>query len=170
MSLPSLSRFVAPLLAALLPSVSALALTIDAARLTAYGVFEEKSDIQISAPLTVAGYTKRSASEKLVKETDVIEARIGTEFGIDYVLDGKPVGTPVKLFIRLQRPAITNPGTGKTTTVDENLTTAVTTIRQHNGFAFDHEWEIVPGKWTFQIFHDSKLLLERSFDVRLAAK
>jgi hypothetical protein len=167
-SLPS--RIAASLLAAFLPAIAAHALTIDETRLTAYGIFEEKSEGNVAAPLTAAGYVSRVTSEKLLKKTDVVEARIGTTFGIDYVLDGRPVGERVKLFIRLQRPAITNPATGETSTMDENVTPAWISMHKHDGFSFDHPWELVPGKWTFQVFHDSKLLLEKTFEVHLAAK
>jgi hypothetical protein len=163
-------RLVASLLAALLPTIFAHALTIEETRLTAYGIFEEKRAANVSAPLTSAGYATRVAEGKLLKQTDVIEAKLGTTFGIDYVLDGKPVGGTVKLFIRLRRPAITNPDTGETTTIDENVTPAWISMRKHDGFSFDHAWELVPGKWTFQVFHASKLLLEKTFEVRIAGR
>ena len=33
------------------------------------------------------------------------------------------------------------------------------------GYGFEHAWEIVPGTWTYQIWHDGRKLAERSFTV-----
>ncbi|MGH8046656.1 MAG: DUF3859 domain-containing protein [Chthoniobacterales bacterium] len=170
MRLPPFVRSAVLLVAVAFSANSGRALTIDETRLTAYGTFEEKSADNVRSPLTAAGYTIRNSDEKLLKTTAVIEAKVGTSFGIDYILYGRPVGRQLNLFIRLRRPAITNPATGETTTVDENVTPAWISLQKHDGFRFEYPWELVPGKWTFQVFHDSKLLLEKEFEVRLAAK
>ena len=34
-----------------------------------------------------------------------------------------------------------------------------------DGFGFDYEYELVPGKWTFQIYYKDQKLLEKTFNV-----
>ncbi|MBW2107958.1 MAG: DUF3859 domain-containing protein, partial [Deltaproteobacteria bacterium] len=33
------------------------------------------------------------------------------------------------------------------------------------GYGFDHPWELVSGRWTFQLLYDKKILAELTFKV-----
>jgi hypothetical protein len=35
----------------------------------------------------------------------------------------------------------------------------------NTGWFFDHEWEIVPGKWVMQLLVDNVVLLEKTFTI-----
>ncbi|MBS1242546.1 MAG: hypothetical protein H6R44_301, partial [Nitrospirae bacterium] len=35
----------------------------------------------------------------------------------------------------------------------------------HEGYTFDHEWELVTGAWVIQVFYDGRKLAEQYFTV-----
>jgi hypothetical protein len=38
------------------------------------------------------------------------------------------------------------------------------------GYTLDNEWELVPGSWTIQVFVDSRLVIEKTFNVYSPSK
>jgi Domain of unknown function (DUF3859) len=99
--------------------------------------------------------------------TDVA-GQVGTQFGIEFRIDGNPVGDGVTLHMVLKFPpqGIRNPNTGDTLhTVDmpfPNLKIGALCLL---GYGFDNAWEIVPGVWTEQIWYRDRNLAERTFTV-----
>jgi hypothetical protein len=35
----------------------------------------------------------------------------------------------------------------------------------HRDYTFEHDWELLPGVWTFQIWYQGRLLAEEKFTV-----
>jgi hypothetical protein len=141
-------------------------LLISGARLTEYGIFEEHRQGQTRNAETSAGYKHIAVSQKLVEKTDIVPANLHTTFGITYVIEGSPRGKEIEISIVLLHPEITNPETGEKAIREDS--TAGSTIGESNydSFTFDSPWELAPGKWTFQIFHEKKLLVEQTFEVK----
>lgn len=101
-------------------------------------------------------------------ETTDVVGKVGTQFGIEFRLDGAPAGAPVTLHLVLAFPpqGIRNPNTGDT------LHTAKIAFPEMKigalcllGYGFDNAWEIVPGVWTEQIWYQNRMLAERHFTV-----
>ena len=106
-------------------------------------------------------------SEKLVEATDKIAARLGLEFGFRYVLIGAPAGEAVSLDMVYTYPA---PGMKDPAEAEPFLETRYARDKIigdtiYVGYGFEADWEIVPGVWTFGIWHDGTKLAEESFTV-----
>jgi hypothetical protein len=102
---------------------------------------------------------------KLLKKDDRIPAKIGTSFGVEYIVKGSPAGEPVKIDLRYLHPMISNPEMGKKYTSQEVSIAALVGKKIHEGYTFDHEWELVTGAWVIQVFYDGRKLAEQYFTV-----
>jgi hypothetical protein len=100
-----------------------------------------------------------------------VAAKVGTQFGIEFRIDGTPPGDGVTLHLALTFPpqGIRNPNTGDmlhaAKTAFPNMKIGALSVL---GYGFDNAWEIVPGVWTEQIWYQDRMLAERTFTVVLA--
>lgn len=103
-----------------------------------------------------------------VAEGTDVRGEVGTEFGMQFRIDGAPSGEGVTLYLAISfpQPGIRNPNTG------DRMETAKVAFPNMKigelsvlGYGFDNAWEIVPGVWTLQIWYQDRMLAERSFTV-----
>lgn len=126
----------------------------------AFGVYcAQPPDGSVEAPGTVAGVVN------LVRELPVMQvgqrlvpAEIGVGFGL--LLDMRP-GQTTDAIVELTHPPYPTNGV--------EVESYVTNLSDMNtnlvGFSFDHDFELVPGPWTFRIFDDAGDILEITFEV-----
>src|SRR5690606_9560444 len=114
----------------------------------------------------VAGERSLVADIKLRESTLTIDAQRGRMFGFQFrVVDPALVGQT--LTIRKLVPRLTNPATGRSTTVMEDEVVAQPGTLHLNAYGFDYDWERAEGDWTFQVLHQGKVLAEKTFKVIL---
>jgi hypothetical protein len=100
-----------------------------------------------------------------------VRGEVGTEFGIEFRIDGTPTGQGVTLHLVLIFPpqGLRNPNNGE---IMHNSKIAFPDMKIGDlslvGYGFDNGWEIVPGIWTEQIWYQDRMLAERSFTVKKA--
>jgi hypothetical protein len=105
---------------------------------------------------------------RFVSESTDIEGKVGTQFGIEFRIDGAPVGNDVTLYLVLDFPpqGIRNPNTGETL---HRATVAFPNMKVGGlclvGYGFGNAWEIVPGVWTQKISYQDHVLTERNFTI-----
>ncbi|MCP3930555.1 MAG: DUF3859 domain-containing protein [Bacteroidetes bacterium] len=99
------------------------------------------------------------------QQTEIIPLKIGTRFGARYLIEGQPKGRRIQLQHAGIHPELSNPSTGKTFTNYKYSISAKIGEINTIGYTFDHDWELVPGKWTFQVFYQNKVVLEKQFTV-----
>ena len=136
------------------------------AKILDYGIYDEKVE-EILKDESVPCGTRGRVRYSLIEETDRIPAKLGTSFGFRYNLYGVPEKTKLKLkriFI-FPKQGLTDIAKGKThynAQLDDELT-----VRENMeiGYKFEHQWELVPGKWSFQIWYEGKKIAEKSFTV-----
>ena len=93
---------------------------------------------------------------------------VGTQFGIEFPIDGSPVGNSVTLRRVLNFPpqGLRNPSTSDMMHTARiafpNLKIGALCLL---GYGFDNVWEIVPGVWTEQIWYQDRMLAEQTFTV-----
>ncbi len=101
---------------------------------------------------------------QFVSASPDVLGKVGTQFGIEFRLDGTPAGEGVTLYAVLTFPpqGIRNPNTGdkfyNARIAFPNMKIGALCLL---GYGFDNDWEIVPGVWVEQIWYQDRMLAER---------
>ena len=144
---------------------NSIAAEVYGAQIVDYGVYVTDD---VKTEKTDYGTHAVSKVEKLIKQTDRVPAETGKTFGFRYKISGKPKGVRVELIVKvvIPQPGLTNPETGKTF---HDLTLPRKRIKigiiHHEVLIFEKEWDLVPGKWKIQLWHEGKKLTEKIFTV-----
>jgi len=123
---------------------------------------------EMPAPQTGLGWvhvTPAKLDPTFVSEGPTVHAKLGTGFGIEVIVDGRPRLAMVQLRTRVTHPPLTNPGTGLTLTVDEWPSPMNAGILRYDGWSFDNPWELVAGSWVFELLDGERVLLRQEFTV-----
>lgn len=102
------------------------------------------------------------------QQTDRIAAIQGNRFGFLFEITGLPSAEPVRLKRVVNHPPHWVPGGGKSTqTVDEfpMLLPKGGTIRGYVAMVFADDWDMLPGKWSLELWRDGTRLLSKEFTV-----
>ena len=102
---------------------------------------------------------------KLSQITTNIPAALGTMFGFKYTINGTPSRAPVTLTVITKRPPFKNEPSRKKEIVEKDRLPGTIGAPHWACFSFDEEWELVPGKWTWEIWHNQRKLCEQSFNI-----
>jgi hypothetical protein len=121
----------------------------------------------IPDPNTAEGTRHTVGDISLVSATTTIPARIGVHFGFYYTVTGAPNGATVQVRYvnRFPGPGLKNPATGETTHEEDYNQDVSIGDSNYKGWTFDHDYELVPGTWTFEIWYGDRKIGEQSFDV-----
>jgi hypothetical protein len=156
--------------AAQTPTVPQPAPTVSGVTVTHAGSYTAQTT---SAPAgagqqTPTGTVGTDVDWHFVSDSTDVSGKAGTQFGIEFRLDGAPAGDGVTLHLAFTFPpqGIRNPNTGA---VMHSGKIAFPNIKIGRrcllGYGFDNDWEIVPGVWTEQIWYQDRLLAERNFTI-----
>ena len=146
------------------------AATVSGVTVTNAGTYEAQS---LSAPsragqLSPTGTIGSAVNWHFVSNSTDVPGQVGTQFGIEFRIDGKPLGDGVTLHLVLNFPpqGIRNPNTGDLMhTANIAFPNVKIGALSLLGYGFDNTWEIIPGVWTAQIWYQDRMLAERSFTV-----
>lgn len=145
---------------------SVLGAQIDGVDVISYGIYvASDKDKARSTEKNTAEQGEQEKAWKLLTKSDRVPAKMGTSFGIECIVKGNPAGEPVEITLRYLHPMISNPETGKKFTSQEVSMVALVGKKFHEGYTFDHEWELVTGAWVIQVFYDGRKLAEQYFSV-----
>lgn len=130
------------------------------ARVTEAGIYQAQV---LTGETNAAGLKLQGLDEfKLLKSTTNVPARIGVRFGFRYEILGTPTNAPIILTMVGKHPPIKNATTGKIDTKDTySLRSWIG--RTYTSNSLDEESDLVPGQWTFEVWHEGKKLCEQSF-------
>jgi len=118
-------------------------------------------------PIAPTGTIAAPITATLVEATETIPGRPGVEFGLRYVVVGAPAGAEVALDFVITYPP---PGLVDPSEPEPLLQSRYTRPKKigetvYLGYGFESDWEIVPGAWTFEIWHDGARLASQDFTV-----
>jgi hypothetical protein len=131
---------------------------------TEVGIYSARVVKTFDVPGVAGGTNQGLDSFTLVQATTNVPARIGTRFGFRYLIHGTPSNAPILLKMVGEHPPLKDPQTGKTQSRDEyQLESWIG--QTYTSYSFDNEWELIPGKWKFEVWYDNKKLCEQSFTV-----
>ena len=138
------------------PLVS-MAKEVDNIKIIDFGLYKTTFAGWQDAPDTVRGEIQIVGQRELVKRTKMIPASGSTEFGFRYVVNGQENGGQVDLLVRVSHSELQ--------TSDEWVAERQIGTPSFEGWKFDDDSQIVPGKLTIQLFHEGTKLAEKSFTV-----
>jgi hypothetical protein len=141
--------------------------TVDRIEIVDRGVYEIVAGAETKNEDTPTGVITAVETEKLVTPGNAVAARVGLEFGFRYRIVGGPDGADVSLDMVYTYPApgLKSPDTAAPITETRYSRTKKIGATEYLGYAFEKDWEIVPGTWTFAIWQGGKKLAEESFTV-----
>lgn len=139
---------------------------VDGIEILAYGEFKATSLTTKDAENTSLGKMTVLKDIELVKQSNIIDADTGTQFGVKYFVKGSPKGTNVALSVRLLHPATSNPDRKNSSTSETWVANAKVGSANYSGWIFEYAWELVPGDWTLQLYYKDQKMLEKKFLVR----
>ena len=157
------------LLVLMLSSVGAYAQPphVDRIDVAEYGLYTAQVSSEVMAPGTSTGTTKLLTDIQHTVTTRTVPARIGVHFGFRYTVIGAPAGETVRLHMVtiLPSPGLTDPANPQPKLRSEYDMARTIGERLYRDYSFEHDWELVPGVWTFQIWLQGRMLAEQQFTV-----
>lgn len=141
------------------------ALSVERVSITSPGIYELQITKEIGDK-NLAGRS-RNVVQKIrnVQITTTIPARICISFGFEYVIRGAPIDAeiPIKMITKYPNQGVHNPETRETTYRNETLISRKIGRVHFRSYTLDNPWELVPGVWTFELWHKDRKLAEQSF-------
>jgi hypothetical protein len=142
------------------------AVQIDGVRIDAFGIYTATVASREKADATASGYVQFVTDTKLVLETEVVCARLGVRFGLEYTLLGQPDGRTIDIdwVTRFPIPGLIKPS-GETVAHSVYRTTTVVGRRTYRSNVFEEAWMIMPGVWVLEFHHAGRKIGEKAFTV-----
>jgi hypothetical protein len=141
--------------------------SVDRIEVVGKGIYQVTIGEPTPDPAAPTGTTAAPVAFNLIESTSTVAAALGVEFGLAYRVVGAPDGAEVTLDVVniYPGPGLADPD--KAEPIRENRYQRAKKVGEVNylGYGFEQDWEMVPGSWTFQIWHDGRQLLEESFTV-----
>ena len=141
----------------LLWSATSMATEVKGIDIIDYGLYRTAFAHWQDAPDTRRGEIEIVSAKELIKRTKIIPAETGTEFGIRYVIKGQDQGRQVDLLVKVSHSEVQS---SEEWTASRQIGTP-----SFDGWKFEPNSQIVPGKLTIQLFHQGTKLAEKSFTV-----
>ncbi len=133
-----------------------------------FGTFRKIASLDdLSDSGTISQKRHSVAKVELIKRTTEIPARIGTSFGFRVKFFGEP-GEGIVCTAKCLHPKLADPSSGRSREVQQWDTSGMVGSDEYIGYTLDHDWELVPGQWTIQVFVGSRLMIEKTFTLSVA--
>jgi hypothetical protein len=129
-----------------------------------YGIFEPVGAERVKLEAAPSGEKLTPTSVKYLDRTRWIPARKGIRFGFDYEILNATEG-PVEVTVLVKHPEMRKPdGTlSKGFKFKERVPLVDGKARGFTGYSFDHDYELVPGEWKFELWVREGKLAEWTF-------
>ena len=149
------------------PQMDEVVVQATSGEVLAFGPFRSRGSRRVTLASEHAVQADNVEDANFTDITDQIHAELGTEFGMRYVLHGPPhQSTRVKAVITFPGDGIVIRGGQRYRQSTERFTVKYNRPSLY-GYGFDEPGEMVPGEWTFEIYTRGRLVVRRSFHVRL---
>jgi hypothetical protein len=155
------------LVLSLFPAFARADVKVDSVTIVEKGIYTIDTGDETRDAQTPTGKITAVTKVRNIESTVTIPARLGLEFGFQYVVVGDPAGAEVTLDIVTTFPAqgLRNPKASKPLYESKYRRTKKIGDTVYLGYGFENLWEVEPGIWTFQIWHENRKLAEQSFTV-----
>lgn len=156
----SITSFMLFLIVLMLIQQASLVYYVEKGIVTNYGIFEIPTVTNSDNSITYL-YEQRY----LKNNTEDIPASKGIRFGFHYVISGEPDDEtiPVMKITRYPEPGIRR--NNRTVLSDTSYFSVTMNKLRYSGYLFEHDYELISGKWEFEIWYKGKKLLSKKFNV-----
>ena len=137
--------------------MASMATEVDSIKIIDFGLYKTSFAGWQQAVGTQRGKIQIIGERELLKKTKMIPVSEGTEFGIRYVVNGQEEGGEVDLLVRVSHSEMQS--------CEEWVTATKIGTPSFDGWRFDSESQMIPGKLTIQLFHQGTKLAEKSFTI-----
>jgi len=153
-------------LAAFFLPAGAADVQIRAAEIVGYGIFESSTSSRQAGWRRNAPPADGVEGVRFLDFTNEIPAKLGTGFGFQYIINSSPKGGRLQVtnVIRFPGEGLKAPG-GRVYKVSKEDRRITIGHRDFYGYAFDEAWEIIPGDWVFEVWHQDARLIRKTFTV-----
>jgi hypothetical protein len=140
---------------------------VDRIDVVEYGIYQTEATKRTDTPSTAGGYVKSLTNIRNSEVTRTIPARPGVRFGFRYNVIGAPNGVqiPITVVDKFPEQGLRKPGSTETFYREEYVVTKTIGKESYTDYGFDHDWELVPGSWTIELWYQGRKLAEQSFTV-----
>ena len=108
--------------------------------------------------------------DKLIKQTNLVTASIGTMFGIRYILKGKNKNEFLEVVNRVEFPSPYTESKRVKRTHSEFTCTSETNERLPSFFSFDSAEDLKEGAFDFVVLYEGKELIRKRLIIQVANK
>ena len=131
------------------------------------GIYRAETSGTEQAPGTATRQRNILSETRLLVPTTQVEAKLGVHFGMRYRVVGTPNLATVKLVSVTQYPVpgLRNPKNDKPQTRGEHSLLATIGQINYRGYVFEHDWEMIAGTWTFELWDGQRKLASQNFTV-----
>ena len=149
----------------LIPTTRALAADVEVTgiEIVNFGIYTADITASTSNPGGIGHNTVQNT--KLAARTTTIPAQVGVHFGIEYKVLGSPDGAEVVIHrvTKFPGPGLRPPGSSTPLSVSESDVRKAIGAVSYSDYSLDDTWEVVPGVWTIELWHDGRKLAEQQF-------
>lgn len=137
------------------------------AEVTEYGYYQKKGDFKRYRNIAATtGYVKEGSDVELVKQTHRIPLAMNRLFGFKFRVTGFDDKDAVQLKLVVTHPKIKrdngSTSTGYSYPVLVDVKDGV--IENRSGYSIDHDYEMVEGTWTFELWYYKQKLVSQTFE------
>ena len=130
------------------------------------GIYLDTHQFDLAYSNSPTGRLLVSNHEMLLKQTVTVPAKISTLFGFGFVVHGRRDGAPIQLRLVYLFPDMIDPSSRRKSNRCE--VKKIVKPEDNNSqmlWNFTEPFELVTGKWTFQIYEGNELILYKNFNV-----
>ncbi|MBN1829681.1 MAG: DUF3859 domain-containing protein [Deltaproteobacteria bacterium] len=132
-----------------------------------YGLYSVSKAEDVESSSSPSGFSTHVDNILLKTKTTDIPAVVGNQFGLRYYVKGAPEGkeAEITIIVKYPPPGVKNPDTNKVYLKNTSKTPRLIGKPYFFGYQFDYPWEIVPGSWIVELWHNNKKFAEKEFKV-----
>ena len=136
-------------------------------RVTEFGIYARGTEVVHLDAAAPSGQSRGTSGFRLMASTESIPASMGTSFGFCYEVAGIRRESTPDIVIQVEHPKIVRPdGTERTHYEDRPYApVSAPTFTDCKGYAFDHQFELVPGIWRFTVLVNGSPKITQEFHV-----
>jgi hypothetical protein len=144
----------------------AQAQTIQRIEIIEFGIFTRGPQTIGEDAGSPSGFARAVSKVTLVQRTNIVPARIGAHFGFTFrVIGASDTIAKFKYILHIPAPGIRNPNTGNIMETGYHVQECRVGDVCFVGYGLDHDFEIVPGTWTIELWEENHKLASQSFNV-----